>query len=141
MKNWFGKKWLGLVLVASLLPSVGQACSCISLGDTFEETMRNHSAGEYRPLTIVRGTVLKHGVYRSGSEGSFPTQMTFEVEKVLQGTENEKRISIKGDDGASCILYVSKFPVGTRWKLAMDKDEHGEYSISACGVFYQKVIR
>jgi hypothetical protein len=38
---------------------------------------------------------------------------------VLKGAEKRQTIAVRGDTGALCRPYVSLFPPGTRWVLAL----------------------
>jgi hypothetical protein len=86
--------------------------------------------------------------------------MDVQVIEVIKGTEDRKTIRIWGDNGALCRPYVTYFPIGTTWVLAISAlptktvgeqlklgAEEGfisspgnkEYAISVCGEFWLKV--
>lgn len=48
-----------------------------------------------------------------------PVAMDVEVCRVLRGKYEAKTIRIVGDFGASCVPYVSRFPIATEWVFAV----------------------
>ncbi|HET7854679.1 MAG TPA: hypothetical protein VFM04_09515 [Candidatus Methylomirabilis sp.] len=116
-----------LVLLAILgLPKSAFACSCMWAGP-FSKVAPGKEL-------IVLGEVMDH----------YKNSMDVKVIEVLKGTEERKSIRIWGDNGALCRPYVSHFPVGTTWLLAVfpmpEKTLGGrEYAISVCGEFWLEV--
>ncbi len=116
-----------LVLLAILgLPKSAFACSCMWAGP-FSKVAPGKEL-------IVLGEVMDH----------YKNSMDVKVIEVLKGTEDRKSIRIWGDNGALCRPYVSHFPVGTTWLLAVfpmpEKTPGGrEYAISVCGEFWLEV--
>lgn len=66
--------------------------------------------------TVFLGTVREH---LRRPEGRHPYAMDVEVESVLYGTYRGEHIVIWGDQGSSCLPYVMRFPVGTRWVFSV----------------------
>jgi hypothetical protein len=68
--------------------------------------------------------------------------MDVTIVEVLKGTETRRVIRVWGDDGALCRPYVSAFPRGTRWILALKRLREPaaqDYVISICGDFWLEV--
>jgi hypothetical protein len=81
--------------------------------------------------------------------------MEVEVLETLAGKAPQSVVSVSGDPGNQCRPYVSGFPVGTEWVLALGpavKDERvarlsyamsapdkGDYAISNCGAYWLEV--
>jgi hypothetical protein len=64
--------------------------------------------------------------------------MLFEVTEMFKGTVGSRKLFVQGDNGRQCRQYVTQFPVGTEWVLALapDRDTRkGELTISSCGEF------
>jgi hypothetical protein len=112
-----------LTLLATLLaPGVALACSCMWAG----------------PFTkVALGTDL---VVLADVQSYYRHGMDVTVLDVLKGAENRPVIRIWGDTGALCRPYVTAFPRGTRWILAL-KREPGtrDYIISVCGDYWLEV--
>ena len=126
---------LVVLLVTLSLPSLAIGCSC-AWGGPFSKVALGKEL-------IVLGEVRSH----------HKNSMEVEVLEVLKGNEERKRIRIWGDTGALCRPYVSAFPVGTTWLLAVFPLRAGtideqppssregftsppggrEYAISVCG--------
>ena len=135
------RKLLSSLALGMLVAPGALACDCNRLAETFEKTVQLHNEkyGERSPLTVVTGTVLKHENFRKSYQGDIPRQMSFAVRKVVQGTVKAEVITIKGDDGRLCRPYVTRFPEGTDWTLAVQKEREGDaYFISICGVYWKK---
>ena len=68
--------------------------------------------------------------------------MDVTIVEVLKGTETRRVIRVWGDDGALCRLYVSAFPRGTHWILALKRLREPaaqDYVISICGDVWLEV--
>lgn len=114
--------WLVALFLGA--PALAQACSCAT-GAPFSE------ASARSPL-IVRARVLEHGDFL---DRRLATSMTVEVQQVLKGEMRGRRMKVWGDPGNLCRPYISKFPVGTQWLLALREDG----AISICGVHWLRV--
>jgi len=134
---------LAVALLVNLsFPSGAVACSC-TWGGPFSKVALHKAV-------IILGEVLS---YHKNS-------MDVQVIEVIKGTEDRKTIRIWGDNGALCRPYVTHFPIGTTWLLAISAlptktvdeqltsgSEEGffsssgnkEYAISVCGEFWLKV--
>jgi hypothetical protein len=67
-----------------------------------------------------------------------PLTMLFEVTEIFKGTVKSRTLFVQGDNGMQCRRYVTQFPVGTEWILALTPDmdtKKGELAISGCGEF------
>jgi hypothetical protein len=133
---------LSVVLVALTAGDVF-ACSCVPLGGSF---LKVAPASEL----VIRGRVLRHT-----GEGETKTEMDIEVLETLAGKTSQRVVSVSGDPGNLCRPYVSWFPVGTEWVLAlepaikdarvarqsyfMSEPDKGDYAISSCGAYWLKV--
>lgn len=130
-----------VLLVIFTLPTLAIGCSCMWGGPLTKVALGKE--------LIVLGEVRSH----------HKNSMEVKVIEVLKGNEERKAIRIWGDTGALCRPYVSAFPIGTTWLLAVfplpgkTVDEHSpssregfmsppdrrEYAISVCGDFWLKV--
>jgi hypothetical protein len=129
-------------LVNLSFPSGAVACSCV-WGGPFSKVALHKAV-------IILGEVLS---YHKNS-------MDVQIIEVIRGTEDRKTIRIWGDNGALCRPYVTHFPIGTTWLLAISAlptktvseqlksgSEEGfisspankEYAISVCGELWLKV--
>ncbi|HEY9403643.1 MAG TPA: hypothetical protein VIQ24_13345 [Pyrinomonadaceae bacterium] len=131
------------VLLIALMPGDVFACSCAPLGGSFL-TLAPASA------LVIRGRVLRHT-----GEGETRTEMDIEVLETLVGKTSQQVVSVSGDPGNLCRPYVSWFPAGTEWVLAlepaikdalvarqsyfMSEPDKGDYAISSCGAHWLKV--
>ena len=66
---------------------------------------------------VIAGTVREY--LRAPRWENRPYAMEVEIDAVLRGQYQARRIVIWGDLGASCVPYVSRFPVGTKWVFAV----------------------
>lgn len=98
---------ISAILFAVLLHSNVFACTCAG----FSPLITKQSA----PL-VIDGAVRR---YISGRDSRYPIAMDVEVIRVLHGNYRAKTIRIFGDFGASCVPYVSRFPIGTEWVFAV----------------------
>lgn len=103
---------LRIAAVFSLVAAMGGegvlACSCGRFASFLESATRT-------PL-VIRGTVRS---YVHPPEFRHPLAMEVEVSEVLQGSYGASTIRILGDNGRSCLPYVSNFPVETEWIFAV----------------------
>ncbi len=133
-----------LIAVLTLLvvaggPTPVLACSCSWRGPFTKVALGNE--------LVVLGAVVSH--YRNS--------MTVRVLDVIKGAETRAMVRIWGDNGALCRPYVTSFPVGTRWLLALaplpeqppgdpsfregfsSAPGNRQYAISICGDFWLEV--
>ena len=89
------------LLMTLSLPSLAIGCSCM-WGGPFTKVALGKEL-------IVLGEVRSH----------HKNSMEVKVLEVLKGKEERKTIRIWGDNAALCRPYVSAFPVGTTWLLAV----------------------
>ncbi len=132
------------LLVTLALPNGAAACSCL-WGGPFSKVALHKEV-------IILGEVVSY----------YKNSMDVQVIEVIKGTEDRKTIRMWGDNGALCRPYVTHFPIGTTWLLAISAlptktvgeqlksgSEEGfisspgnkEYAISVCGDFWLKVRR
>jgi hypothetical protein len=126
-----------IVLLMVLTANDAFACTCGSVADPFLKVAP-------RSVLVVRVKILRH----TGS-GQIKTEMYVKVLETLAGKTTKNVISVSGDTGNLCRPYVSVFPVGTEWVLALhaaNKDsglmreaDKGDYAISICGAYWLKV--
>ena len=130
------------LLVNLTLPNGAAACSCL-WGGPFSKVALGKEA-------IILGEIVSY----------YKNSMEVQVIDVIKGAEDRNTIRIWGDNGALCRPYVSGFPIGTTWVLALSPlpvktigeqlklgSEEGfisspgnkEYAISVCGDFWLKV--
>jgi hypothetical protein len=106
------------------------ACSCVGTAP-FVKTASVSAL-------VVRGKVLEYQWHPADTQHQRPMSMVVEVQDVLKGASPSKRISIWGDNGMICRRYVSEFPIGTEWVMAVSPDQwsqKGELAISSCGEY------
>jgi hypothetical protein len=91
---------------------------------------------------VVRGKVLTYWAEgkpaKAKSNQLPPRTMLFEVTEIFKGTIKSRKLFVQGDNGMQCRHYVTQFPVGTEWILALapDRDtKKGELAIRSCGEF------
>ncbi|GHF60468.1 hypothetical protein GCM10017781_40830 [Deinococcus metalli] len=77
------------------------------------------AASKAAPL-IVEARVLRYG----GTSGDPPTPdyMDVQVLNTLKGRAPTKELRVYGDNGGSGRRFVSGYPVGTTWMLALTRD-------------------
>jgi hypothetical protein len=131
MKQFLAAKLFGLVTAPIVLfaPSA-IACDCAG-SDPFVKTAA-------RSDLVVRGKILEYQPEQSATNPTFPLAMVVEVTEVLKGKSQPKRLTVLGDNGMICRSYVSRFPIGTEWVLAVSPDQwskKSELAISACGEY------
>ena len=135
-----------------LLPTRSLACSCGATDTPFIQVARNKDI-EFTEL-IVRGVVHPHPQGKNSVE--------LEILEVIKGNEERKKNRVWGDNGALCRPYISSFPVGTEWVMALDtvspfkgrgfpadnvtelplrrSPEETDYAISGCGTYALQVV-
>jgi hypothetical protein len=110
------------------------ACNCAGQ-DAFVKTAA-------RSTLVVRGKVLEYQWHPADIKRDRAQSMVVEVQEIFKGVAQSKRLTIAGDNGMICRRYVSEFPVGTEWILAVSPDqwsEKGELAISSCGEYALRV--
>jgi hypothetical protein len=119
-----------------LLTPSAYACSCADNNHSFIQNAE-------KAKLVIRGKVLEYHWYKGDkSETRPPLAMTVAVKEVYAGATTSKTIMVWGDNGIICRPYVSQFPVGTEWVLALSPDswsKKGELAISSCGEYSLKV--
>lgn len=65
--------------------------------------------------------------------------MEMDVLFVSEGHQLDKKIKVHGDNGMQCRKYIDAFEVGATYLMALNR-ESGDWAISSCGVYYQKVV-
>jgi hypothetical protein len=106
--------------------TVADACTCGSMG-SFEDR------GAWADA-VVLATVTRYETERGGR------WMEVEVHAVLKGTEKRSSIRVYGDDGMSCMPYVTTFGIGKTYVLAMSPTGSGHYNMSSCGEYWLEVV-
>jgi hypothetical protein len=75
---------------------------------------------------VVRGKVLTYWSQRKPAKAKPnqrpPQTMLFEVMEIFKGTVKSRKLFVQGDSGLLCRRYVTEFPVGTEWILALAPD-------------------
>ena len=115
------RAWWVVVLLALAAPGAALACSC-TWGGPFTKVALGTDL-------IVLADVRSYDHHR----------MDVTIVEVLRGIETRRVIRVWGDDGALCRPYVSAFPRGTRWILALKRLREPaaqDYTISICGDFW-----
>ena len=92
-----------LVVLGTVAPRIGSACSCIWVGPLA-------TVGPTRDV-VLRGKVLSHD----------RNSIHFEVVEVLFGDEDRAHVRIWGDNGILCRPYVERFPAGSDWVIAANR--------------------
>ena len=112
------------ILAVALVPGVALACSCAWVGPSTKMALGTD--------LVVLGEV--RGYERHG--------MDVRVLEVLKGREPRRTIRVWGDTGALCRPYITSFPIGTRWILAVHRSRtpgEGDYAIQFCGEHWLEV--
>jgi hypothetical protein len=112
------------LLLAVLAHTAALACTCAWVGPFTKMAL----SADLVVLAEVRG-YERHG-------------MDVTVLEVSKGSTDRRVIRVWGDTGALCRPYVTAFPVGTRWILAVHRSRAtGEdgYAISFCGEHWLQV--
>lgn len=112
------------------------ACSCASSDRSFVQLAK-------RSQLAVRGKVIEYHWSQDDKERKrMPVAMTVEVKEVYKGATKLGKVIVWGDNGIQCRPYVTQFPLGTEWVLALSKDfwtKRGEVAISSCGEYWLQV--
>lgn len=126
--------FIGLSIL--LLTPTAYASSCIGIERSFVQLAKQS------PLTI-RGKVIKYQWSIGDREQKgIPRAMIVEVKEVLGGVTKLAKVTVWGDNGMQTRPYVTQFPIGTEWVLALSKDswtQKGELAISICGEYWLQV--
>jgi hypothetical protein len=132
-----------LVLLAFLsavaLPLPALACSCAPWPPG--ATHRTPFLAVVRPGDfVVVATVLRH-VGRRHTRERIPEAMEVAVQEVLSGKDGRRVLRVRGDNGVLCRPYVTEFPPGTSWVIALHsaEEKRGEYAISNCAEYWLQV--
>lgn len=119
-----------------LLTPTAYASSCARSDRSFVQLAKQS------PLTI-RGKVVKYQWSKDDREQKgIPTAMIVEVKEVFKGVTKQAKLTVRGDNGMQTRPYVTQFPIGTEWVLALSKDywtQKGELAISICGEYWLQV--
>jgi hypothetical protein len=89
------------------------------------------------------GTVIHAEVLSYHGKTKFDTHLSMDV-RVISTFRSDRQlpqtIRLWGDNGALCRPYVDRFPIGTRWILALGESrrqtEANGFAISICGEFW-----
>jgi hypothetical protein len=121
-----------------LLPISSYACSCADNGSSFVQIAK-------RSKLVIRGKVTEYHWRKDDKNiNGIPLSMTVDVKEIYQGTTKLSKVIVWGDNGIICRPYVTQFPIGTEWVLALSEDswtKKGELAISACGAYWLSVQR
>jgi hypothetical protein len=130
LKPWFLAVAAMLIFLSA---EEALACSCVWGGPFMKVAPAS--------TLVVRGRILRHtGAHPEAKE------MEIQVLEIISGRTEKRVITISGDNGLLCRPYVSGFPVGTEWILALSAAEQsfqdkGDYAISICGTYWLKVSK
>ena len=118
------------------LTPTAYACSCAKSDKSFVQLAKQS------PL-VIRGKVIKYHRSKDDREQrGKPQAMIVEVKEVYKGATKLAKVTVWGDNGMQCRPYVTQFPIGTEWVLALSKDywtQKGELAISGCGEYWLQV--
>ncbi|PSB35127.1 hypothetical protein [Chlorogloea sp. CCALA 695] len=96
-----------------------------------------------RSQLAIRGKVIKYHWSKNDQEQKGrPRAMIVEVKEVYKGVTKLAKVTVWGDNGMQTRPYVTQFPIGTEWVLALSKDywtQKGELAISGCGEYWLQV--
>jgi hypothetical protein len=119
-----------------LSPLPTYACSCVDNGSSFVQKAK-------RAKLVIRGKVTKYHWHKDDREhNGTPLAMTVGVKEVYRGATKLSNIVVWGDNGILCRPYVTQFPIGTEWVLALSEDSwtsKGELAVSVCGEYWLSV--
>lgn len=121
------------VLAALTLENSASACTCMWGGPFLTVAPKVES--------ILRVRIRD---YHEPGRGPAPLAMDVIVLERLKGPEVAAEIRIWGDNGALCRPYVTQFPRGTEWILAVYPQRHERpggdgYIIPGCGAYWLQV--
>jgi hypothetical protein len=124
---WFTTLVFALLIIGEA--SAAYPCSCTWRGPFFVMAPQSE--------LVILGRIL--GYY--GEERGVKLAMDVEVIEIFQGKTDQRHIRVWGDNGMLCRPYVTQFPTGTEWVLALNspgsKPGYSDgYAISICGTFY-----
>jgi hypothetical protein len=92
---------------------------------------------------VIRGKVIQYHWSKDDPERKGrPRAMIVEVKEVYKGVTKLAKVTVWGDNGMQTRPYVTQFPIGTEWILALSKDywtQKGELAISVCGEYWLQV--
>ena len=115
------------------------SCSC-GWGGPFLKVASDTSLVDF--VAVVK--IKKHLNLKGKRDVKTPMSMEVEIVETLYGKEHQKTIEVWGDNGMMCRPYISEFPEGTTWILALRhgseewghlKETASDYSISICGEY------
>lgn len=131
-------KYIPSIIIGSILflTPTAYACSCANSGKSFVQLTKNSQS-------VVRGKVIQyHWSKNDREQRGKPQAMIVEVKEVYKGATKLAKVTVWGDNGIQCRPYVTQFPIGTEWVLALSKDywtQKGELAISVCGEYWLQV--
>lgn len=132
-------KYISSIIISAsilLLPPSVYACSCANNDSSFVRLAK-------RSELVIRGKVIAYQWHKDDKERKIrPLAMTVEVKEVYKGATKLGKVTVWGDNGIQCRPYVTQFPIGTDWVLALSKDswtKKGELAISVCGEYWLQV--
>ncbi|WP_221089033.1 hypothetical protein [Deinococcus aquaedulcis] len=122
------RRWLGL----GILWAAGQAAGTSCAFQAFDQAVK---AAE-----VVALVEVERHLPRTGTGFSSVLDMQVRVLGTYVGQPGATRLTVRGDDGMSPFPYVTQYPVGTRWVLALTRKDWrtgtpmpaGRYSPVAC---------
>ncbi len=139
LQSNFKMKYLPSIIIGFstlLLTLPAYACSCAPSKSSFVQLTQ-------RSELVMRGKVVEYYWNKGDTEHkTTPLAMMVEVKEVYKGATKLSKITVWGDNGAQCRPYVTQFPIGTEWVLALSKDnetKEGELAISVCGKYWLQV--
>ena len=119
-----------------LLTPIAYASSCSKSDRSFVQLAKQS------PLAF-RGKIIKYQWAKDDREQKeTPRAMIVEVKEVFKGVTKLAKVTVWGDNGMQTRPYVTQFPIGTEWVLALSKDhwtQKGELAISVCGEYWLQV--
>ncbi len=119
-----------------LLTPTAYASSCLKSDRSFVQSAKQSQLA-------VRGKVIKYQWSKDDREQKGRLRaMIVEVKEVLKGVTKLAKVTVWGDNGMQTRPYVTQFPIGTEWVLALSKDrwtQKGELAISVCGEYWLQV--
>jgi len=132
-------KYLSSIIIVGisifLLTPSAHACSCSGRRSFVESAEESE--------LVVRGKVISYQWQKDvDQQKARPLAMTVEVEEVYKGKTKLGKITVWGDNGNQCRPYVTRFPIGTDWVLALSNDSEDsqeELAISVCGEHWLQV--
>lgn len=123
------------ILLSTLLAFglyTSHACSCFYISDYFCPSATWSNENSFDTLYIARVKVTRIDGY----------YMDVKIEENLQHILPDNEITILGQDGLNCNLWLSPFSVGNSYILAIYESswEQGLYDLSGCGRFWLPII-